>query len=412
MKKQLLAAFCLIFILGSCGIGSQKTKNITELTPKLIVEDDEVIKVDPLINDFTPKMLQGKEYVIATHQIIAEPILYQDVIYNIDKRGNVSAFSNKSKAIIWSYNISINKNDHYSGGGLLYHNGKLYVTYGSRFLVVLDSASGHEIIRKELPDIIRIKPILIDGINILVQTISNQILVMNIENLNFVWQHENMFETLSSSYHVAPIVQNGHIIVSYNSGEIVVLNRQGKVLWTRNISLDQGAGVPNFEASSIICKPVVHNSSLYIASSSGKLMKLNIIDGKILWHTKAEDIQSISLTGNTLFITNNAGQVGAVSTETGKIKFVASLISPNTKKLKASLFLAPIISKFGNGWQLNVISNKGELYSFQSDNENNLVAYPQIDKIAKNIGYYGKTMEGNMYFITDRKIIFVNLLPE
>ncbi|WP_341764141.1 PQQ-binding-like beta-propeller repeat protein [Candidatus Tisiphia endosymbiont of Beris chalybata] len=410
MKKPLLVALCLPFILASCGLGSHKIKNITELTPKLVLENDELIKVDPVINDFTPKMLQGKEYAIAKYKIIAEPVLAHDILYIIDKRGNVSAFSNKSKSTIWSYNISINKNDHYVGGGILHHNGKLYVTYGSRFLVILDSASGHEIIRKELPDIVRITPILIDEHNILVQTISNQILAINIENLNFVWQHEGMFETLSSSYYVAPIVQGGYIIVNYNSGEMVTLNRQGTVLWTQDISLGkQEIGLPNFETSSILCKPVVHNSSLYIANSSGKLIKLDILKGTILWQIKAADIQSMALSGNSLLITNNAGQVGAVSTESGKIKFVANLIPPNTKKLKAALFLAPIISKFGDGWKLNIISNKGELYSFHSDNRGNLEVQPQINKIAKNIKYYGETAEGNIYFITDRKAIFVAL---
>ncbi len=408
MKIQLLITFFLSCILVSCGLGSQKAKNITELTSKLSVESNEVILVDSGINNFTPAMLNAKGHTIARHKVIANPVFHNNIIYTIDSRGNVSAFSTTSNSIIWSYNISTNKNDHYVGGGILYHNGKLYVTYGSRFLVILESNSGHEIIRKELPDILRVEPILVDNHNILLQTISNQILVINIDSLNFVWQHEGMFETLTSSYHVAPIVQNGRIIVNYNSGQIVALNFKGETLWSHDISINQqDMGLPNFETTSILCKPIVSQLNLYIANST-KLIKINLLDGKILWQTKAEDIQSMSLSGNSLFITNNAGQLAAISLDSGKVKFVANLSQINTKKPKASSFLAPLVSgSSNNNWSLNIISSNGELYNFQRDINGNLGEYPQITKITKKIEYYGQTIDGKLYLITDRNLIFI-----
>jgi outer membrane protein assembly factor BamB len=413
VTKQRLIIFLLPLMLTSCDLISKKTKNIVELTPRLSVETNEAIQVDSAKTDiFSPEMLQNNEYTVTKHKIIAEPIFKKAVVYTIDNKGNVSAFSMKDKAIMWSYNISTNKSDYYSGGGILHHNGKLYVTYGSRFLVVLDSKSGHEIIRKELPDITRIKPVLINNHTIIVQTITNQILAINIEKLNFVWQHEGIIETLSSSYHVAPIVQNGYVIVNYNSGQIIALEaNSGKVLWTNDLSSQQEIGLPNFEAAFILCKPVVNNSHIYIANSAGKIIKLDIITGNILWQIKAYDVQSMSLAGNSLFVTNNAGQVAAISTEFGKVKFVADLNDgKDIKKVKASSFLAPIIAKTTGekDWNLNIISAKGELYSFQSDINGNLSTTPVISKITKNIEYYGKTCCGTMYFTTDKKIILVD----
>ncbi len=416
MIKQRLIIFLLPLILTSCNLAAKRIKNIVELTPRLSVESNEAIQIDSTTvktNIFSPEMLRNKEYTITKHKIIAEPIFKKAVVYTIDNKGNVSAFSMKDKSIMWSYNISTNKSDYYSGGGILHHNDKLYVTYGSRFLVVLDSKSGHEIIRKELPDITRIKPVLINDHTIIVQTITNQILAINIEKLNFVWQHEGIIETLSSSYHVAPIVQNGYVIVNYNSGQIIALEaNSGKVLWTNDLSSQQEIGLPNFEAAFILCKPIINNSHIYIANSAGKLIKLDIMTANILWQTKAYDVQSMSLAGNSLFITNNAGQVAAISTEFGKVKFVADLNDgkKDVKKVKASSFLAPIIGKTTEekDWSLNIISAKGELYSFQSDINGNLSTIPVISKIIKNIEYQGKTCCGAMYVITDKKIILVD----
>ncbi len=414
MIKQRLIIFLLPFLLTSCGLGAKKIKNIVELTPRLSVESNETIQIDSAvkINIFSPEQLQNKEYTVAKYKIISEPVFNKAVAYTIDTKGNISAFSMKDKSIMWSYNISTNKSDYYVGGGILCHNDKLYVTYGSRFLVVLDSRSGHEIIRKELPDITRVKPVLINNYTIVVQTVTNQILAINIDNLNFVWQHEGVVETLSSSYHVSPIVQNNHIIVNYNSGQILALEAaSGQVLWTNDLSSHQEIGLPNFEAASILCKPIVNNSHIYIANSAGKIVKLDIMTGNILWQTKAYDVQSMLLAGNSLFITNNAGQIAAISTDFGKVKFVADLNDgKDIKKVKASSFLTPIIGKVAEAeeWNLNIISTKGELYSFQSDVNGNLSTTPQIAKITKNIEYHGKTCCGSMYFATDKKIMFVD----
>ncbi len=411
--KQLLIILLLPFILTSCNLGAKKIKNIVELTPRLSVETNEAIQIDSTVetNIFSPEMFRNKEYTITKYKIIAEPIFKKAVVYTIDTKGNVSAFSMKDKSIIWSYNISNNKSDYYTGGGILYYNDKLYITYGSRYLVVLDSKSGHEIIRKELPDITRIKPVLINDHTIIVQTVTNQILAINIENLNFVWQHEGIIETLSSSYHVAPLAQNGYVLVNYNSGQIFALEaNSGKILWANDLSNQQEIGLPNFEAAFILCKPVINNSYIYIANSAGKIIKLDIMTGNIIWQTKAYDVQSMSLAGNSLFITNNAGQVAAISTEFGKVKFVADLNDEkDIKKIKASSFLAPMIGKATEekAWNLNIISTKGELYSFQSDINGNLNTTPMISKITKNIEYHGKTCCGTMYFTTDKKIMLV-----
>lgn len=246
---------------------SKKSKNITELTPKLLVETNEFLKIDSAINNFNPSMLNGKEYTIAKNKIISEPVFYNDIIYTIDIKGNVSAFSNNTKTIIWSYNIGNKSDDHYVGGGILYHNEKLYVTHGSRFLVILDSKSGHEIIRKELPNIIRTKPVLIDSHNIVIQTVSNQILAVNIDKLDFIWQHEGMPETLLSSYHADPIVYNGHILANYSSGQIIALDCKGQVVWGIDTAdSTQEIGLPNFETTAMLCKPIIHDRSLYIFS--------------------------------------------------------------------------------------------------------------------------------------------------
>lgn len=411
MNKQKLIIFLLPFLLCSCSyFGAKKNKNIVELTPKMLLETDEAILLEssnkPLM--FDPEMFKNKEFNIAKHKIIAKPVFSKGVVYTIDANGTVSAFSIKNKTVLWSHNVSSNQGNQYIGGGILCSDGKIYVTYGSRFLVVLNSDSGNEIIRKEMPDIVRTAPVLVNNQVIVVQTISNQVFAIDINNLNLVWQHEGFFETLSSSYHVAPIVESGKVIVNYNSGQIFALDaKNGQVLWGDDLSSKQDIGIPNYDTASILCEPVINYPYLYLANSAGKIVKFDINNGNVVWKTKAEDIQSLTLSGNSLFATNNALQFVAISTNSGKVKFVSDIKDDlQNKKIKANSFLPPVISKTSSGdWSANIISSAGELYSFRLEGDGKIASAPLITKIPKKILYSGTTCCKNIYFITEKNII-------
>lgn len=413
MIKKIVSLLLPLIILSACNaLGPKRVKNIVELTPKLSLQSNEPIYLGNSANiyAFNPNMLKNKRYDFVKNKTIIEPVSVGNMIYTLDIRSNVSAFSIEKNKVIWSYNLSRNKKDNYIGGGILHYNDKLYVTYGSRLLVVLDAKTGYEIIRKQLPDIIRTKPVMLNDSTVLVQTISNQTTALNAETLKNVWEHESLAEVLSASYSMTPIVHKDSVIITYNSGQILALNtKNGEVKWNFEFASFDHVAIPNFEEASILCAPIYDNNNLYIATGLGKLIKLNLDTGAAIWQVNAEDIQSTSLIGNSLFVTNNARQIAAFNPETGLVKFVADLNDgKNSKKLKASTFLAPFIAENNGSRSLDIISMSGVLYSFDLDNNDHLGTVPNITKIINNIHYYGLTANKNLYFSTDRKIIFGN----
>ncbi|HJD67046.1 MAG TPA: PQQ-binding-like beta-propeller repeat protein [Rickettsia endosymbiont of Bembidion lapponicum] len=413
MIKKIVSLLLPLIILSACNaLGPKRVKNIVELTTKLSLQSNEPIYLGNSANiyAFNPKMLKNKRYDFVKNKTITEPVFVGDMIYALDIRSNVSAFSIEKNKVIWSYNLSRNKKDNYIGGGILHYNDKLYVTYGSRLLVVLDAKTGYEIIRKQLPDIIRTKPVMLNDSTVLVQTISNQTTALNAETLKNIWEHESLAEVLSASYFMTPIVHKDSVIITYNSGQILALNtKNGEVKWNFEFASFDHVAIPNFEEASILCTPIYDNNNLYIATGLGKLIKLNLDTGAAIWQVNAEDIQSTSLIGNSLFVTNNARQIAAFNPETGLVKFVADLNDgKDSKKLKASTFLAPFIADNNGSRSLDIISMSGVLYSFDLDNNDHLGTVPNITKIINNIHYYGLTANKNLYFSTDRKIIFGN----
>ena len=408
-----LFAFLLIpFYLTSCdNIGSTKVKNLVDLTPKLEVEAAKM----PLFSTGKSNPFKEKKphsYTISKKAIIAEPVVAKGIMYSIDQQGYVSAFSLKEKKLLWSKNIAGNEVDRYFySGGILFSDNKLYVTYGSRNLVVLDVESGNELIRKEFPDIIRTKPVMADDKLLLVQTISNQVIAYNTKSSKLMWMHEGGIEIISSRNHIHPVLYNGYALVSYSSGEVVYLNASnGSELWRYSLPSSEELGLPNFEPSVIITKPIISGNFAYFASSNRKIIKLDLKEGKEVWIKTADDIQSMTLHDNSLIVTNNARQIALLSTTDGKVSWTGDLISPKermSKKPKTVTFLDPFVVKDGNSYTINVIASNGELYQFTTNDSGRLSEQAVISAIDKNIRYFWiSCCSGNIHLILDTKVKF------
>lgn len=411
MKK--IFAFLLVpFYLSSCdNIGSTRVKNLIDLTPKLEVETSKTHlfstgRKDPF------KEKKANSYTISKQSIIAEPAIAKGVMYSVDKQGNVSAFSLKGKKLLWSKNISGNEVDRYfNSGGVLFSDGKLYVTYGSRNLVVLDTETGNEIIRKEFPDIIRSKPVMVNDKLLLVQTISNQLVAYNVKSSKLMWMHEGGIEIISAKNHIHPVVYNGHALASYSSGEVVYLDaNNGSELWRYTLSNSDDLSLPSFEPSVIVTKPIISDNFAYFATSNGKIVKLDLRDGKEIWIKIADDIQSMILHDNNLIVTNNARQIALLSATDGKVSWTANLISPKermSKKPKTVNFLNPFVVKDGNNYTVNVVASNGELYQFTTNDVGQLSEQAGISLIDKDIRYYWiSCCTGVMHLISNTKVKF------
>jgi outer membrane protein assembly factor BamB len=409
MKK--LVAFLLISgLLSSCdNIGSTKIKNLIDLTEKLTIESKVIPRITEAMEDPYPTETQ-KNYTISRNSIISEPAIAKKIVYTTDSKGFVSAFSIKEKKILWRTNIAgdlVEKKFH--DGGILYSNGKLFVTNGTRYLVILDANTGREIIRKQYPDILRAKPVMAPKDLLLVQTASNQLIAYNIESSKFIWLHEGGIETISSKNQVHPVLHNNHVLVSYSSGEVVYLDIDtGVEKWRYNVSNSYNAALPNFEPLTITTLPIIDRDFTYFATSKGKIVKLNLQTGIPVWVKDAENIQSMQLHQNNLFVTNNARQVASISCDDGSVNWIGNLISQkdrSKKKPKPVLFQAPFIAKSGEGFSVNVIGNNGELYKFTTDISGPLPLEPVIISIDKGSIYnWISCCSGNIHLITDKYI--------
>ncbi len=411
MIKKISTIFLIFLLTGCSGIGTTRIKNLIDFTPKLEVESPKSNLfysgiVNPLNND------KLKSYKSSRREIIASPAIAKKVVYNIDVKGNVTAFSLEEKKILWTKNIVDRKTDNkFSAGGILFSDGKLYITYNTRSLVVLNAANGYEVIRKKFPDILRSKPVMVDDELIIVQTVSNQILAYNIKNSKIMWIHEGGSEIISAKNHAHPVVHNGNVLASYSSGEVIYLRaKDGANLWVYNIDDNQEIGLPNFAPEVIVTKPIFVDNYVYFATSNGKIVKLDVRDGSEIWVKNAADIQSMIFHDNNLIVTSNAREVAILSTIDGKTYWAGELISEkerNAKRPKAVTFLDPFVVKDGAVYIVHVIDSDGNLYKFKTDETGQLPVNPEILSIARDVrDYWISCCDGSIYLMLSNSIKF------
>ncbi len=413
MIKKIIVLLLPFIVLGCSEKGAKRIKNIVELTPRLIVESNEPIILSPEAEKLPYRnLLKYSSYKLSNHAIMSPPLFSQGIVYVVDGNGKVIAFSQKEKKILWSSAAASKYQDSYIGGGIAEDTeGKLYITNGSKFLTILNKMNGNEILRKEFPDIIRTQPVILANKIVIIQTVSNQVFAYNLSNSTLLWQHEGISETLASEVRVSPVIYDDYVIIFYSSGQVVALDtKNGQEKWRLELASSLDVSLPSFEPSSASCPPIVEKGYLYLASSTNKLIKIDIASGNIVWQLKLNDIQTMSLYSNSLFITTNARQVAAISTSNGKVKWVAELDRVNLKKrkLKATTFLPPRIVKNGEEMALIVISKDGEIYSFRVEaNAQTILRESILIDSVKEIEQQGRTTEDTAYFLLNKHIIFV-----
>lgn len=411
MKKTIYLLLISILLTSCDHFGSTRVKNLIDMTKKLEVESNEKIafkdlKKSPFSGD---KM---KSHSISKSKVIGQPAIAKGVFYSVDTKGNLTAFSSKEKKILWSTNIAKNSSDRgFTSGGILFSDQILYVTYGSRNLVIIDANNGVELIRKEFPDILRSKPVLADDRLLLVQTISNQLVAYDTKSSKFLWINEGGLETISSANQISPVLYNDNVLVSYSSGEVALIDiKSGKEKWLINLTSLGEVGTPSLDVAIITTQPIVIDSSAFFAASNGKLLKINLNDGSIVWQKDAEDVQTMSIYGENLLLTNNARQLAIISANTGKVKWVGNLISVkerSTKKPKAVLFQTPFVSQVEDKVSLFVLASNGELYQFTQDTNGNLPQQPEIIKTTPGAHYqWLSCCSGKLHIFTDNKVFY------
>lgn len=251
--------------------------------------------------------------------ISAKPTIIDDKIFVLTEDGYLTAFNNSNHTLSWSIDL-MNKDSKsdYIGGGIAYDRGMLFVTNGSRRFSIIDASNGEVIFSKQFADLLVTKPV-IQGSVVILQTMSNQIYMFDINHKAIVWDHAGIPETLQGGVSIDPVLDgNGRVLISYTSGQISFVDiAKRQELW--QIDLSVGSTMPEYMIVNLAVSPISEKEYGYFADNNGMIFKIDLHTGQFVWKKDIDDVRTVNNTVNALIVTTNGRQVVAVDKSTGDV---------------------------------------------------------------------------------------------
>lgn len=378
--KNIITISLLLALLTSCG---GKTSNIVSFSTPLIQEDSgETIKIPHRENlhnwisnnkniniGIDSDFRKFKHHKLALKsKISASPIISDGKIFILSEDGYITAFDETSLKKLWSTDIvSKASKSSYMWGGITHHQGKLFVTNGSRKFDIIDASTGQILFSKQFPDLLVTTPVIGDGI-VLLQTMSNQIYMLALSNYAVVWDHSGNAETIQGGNAVNPVIAHNNIaILGYTSGQVAAVNLQNRQdVWQMDLSSDNS--MPEYTPVNLAAEPIIEDKFTYLADNNGKLFKIHLETGATSWVKNIDDIRTVNETINALIITTNGRQVVAVDKANGKVIWATNLAEKGKTRNKWN----PInyVSTLVINDMFRIYTSKGEYYSINLTNGN------------------------------------------
>lgn len=260
------------------------------------------------------------------------PIVHQGIVFVKDIDAKVSAINLANGRRVWNVSLKPEKErTSVSGGGVSADGDRLFVATGYGELVALSTVNGGELWRIKLDSPARSAPNSANGLISLV-TSANKVTLYQQTDGQELWQFSGLSDSSGLAKAGTPAFASGAVIAPFSSGEVVAIEgKTGKVRWTDAI-VRSGKNFAISGLNDIAGYPVVSDGVLYTGGISGRFVANDIRTGARRWTKSIVAIDTPSVAGNSVFLTDNQGIVIALSRDTGDIRWTSKLPSQKDEK--------------------------------------------------------------------------------
>jgi outer membrane protein assembly factor BamB len=318
-----------------------------------------------------------------------EPIIDKQKIYFLDSSGMLFAYDLLSKKLIWESQIFEKfLIQNYRTPQITMHQGKIFATIGSNFLVAVNATDGKVIWQKQVSAILTSKPVISDNF-VYVVSDNNHLYCFDIENADLNFLHMGVARPTAILGSPMPVIYKDKILVSYSSGEVYALNKKtGEVLWVIDLNLNKAVS-SDFYLNDVDSNLLVKNDQLYAISNSGLLKAIDVKNGSVIWKKQIASIANFWVASDYLFLINNDNKLLAINRLNGRIKWIKELEAYANPKKPATKFIYNSVILAGD--KLVILRNDGVL----------IIASPQDGSIENNYSI-GKKISHSPVIVNDK----------
>ncbi len=258
-------------------------------------------------------------------RILSGPVVAGGLIYVIDAKASVSAFTVGEGDRVWRTELEPDgERDGSWGGGLAFDGGRLFVTTGFAQVIALDAASGEVLWRSVVSGPMRAAPAAYDG-RVFAVTKDNQLHALDAATGVSLWNHTGIVESVGLLGGASPAVEGDIVVVPYSSGEIFALRTQnGRELWSENLAavrrLDSVSAL-----SDIRGRPVLDRGRVYAISHSGRMFAVDLRSGRRVWEAEIGGVEQPWIAGDFIYVLSSDALVACITARDGRVRWVTPI---------------------------------------------------------------------------------------
>ncbi len=296
-------------------------------------------------------------------KLLARPVVADGHAITMDAQGVVSAFDVKSGERLWQFDTTPpDRDENAIGGGVGIDGDTVYATTGFGEILALNATDGNVRWRKLFANPLRAAPT-INSDRVYVVSIDNQLQTLDARTGAALWHHNGIAESATLMGASNPAVVDDNIVVAYSSGEIFNLRAEnGRSSWSYGLTMPTQVGALPAIAD-IRGLPIIDKGRVYAISHSGRMASIDLRTGDRVWENDIGGINTPAISGDTIFVLSNDGQLIAVTRDSGQVLWVQELQQredPDDHDSDPVYWAGPVVG----GGKLWLTNSMGELASF------------------------------------------------
>ena len=289
---------------------------------------------------FNSQLIKSWEVSLNNKGSTSAPVFSKEHVYILDSRANLYSFGldgKKEWVLDLAPNLEKNQKTHHSGGIAL-NKGSLFVAtgFGEIFSINLNGSINW---KKRFDSPFRGAPIFF----------SNKIFVINSNDLAIalnkkgetIWTLQGPTRPTLLSKGVSPALKSNKLLLPFSSGQLTAVRpNNGAELWKAAFDKSNKG-----EAFSVIGdfggSPVIKSNKVFLISSSGQLLALNLNSGRKIWSVLVGSNSTPIIDGSSIFVISTKGQLVRIGENNGKVIWSRNISDSTPSKEK---FFGPTLA--------------------------------------------------------------------
>jgi outer membrane protein assembly factor BamB len=309
------------------------------------------------------------------------PVISTDQVIAMDGIGHISAHRFEDITDIqWLNSDGVEEDEEeILGGGLSIDGDVLFATTGFGRLLAIDRKTGKTIWKTSVGAPIRGAPDSAAGV-VVVLTADNQTIAYNAKTGTPLWNHRGIQETTGFFSMTAPVITESQVMVAYSSGELFALRLQtGKPIWADAVSsTNRTSALSGF--SGIDADPMVQDGVVYTIGEAGSMIASAALNGRPLWQQDIASLVTPWGVGNMIFVVTTRHELAGLLKRDGQVAFKKNLGQYEEGKDVTPKLFAPIMV----AGSVCVLNENGRMRCIDPHNNRTKLDYDLVDDVATN----------------------------